>query len=80
MIDNALKVIANELNKYVVRKLDPDRDPSTTKRIAIGNIAKVQDNDASGPRPDSASAPGLITWSTWRKKKCEVREQLHKSQ
>ncbi len=61
MIDNALKVIANELNKYVVRKLDPDRDPSTTKRIAIGNIAKVQDNDASGPRPDSASAPGLIT-------------------
>lgn len=61
MIDNALKVIANELNKYVVRKLDPDRDPTSTKRIAIGNIAKVQDVDATGPRPDAASAPGLVT-------------------
>ena len=61
MIDNALKIIANEVNKYVVRKLDPDRDPSSTKRIAIGNIAKAQDADASGPRPDSISAPGVLT-------------------
>jgi len=61
MIDNALKIIANEVNKYVVRKLDPDRDPSSTKRIAIGNIAKAQDVDASGSRPDAASAPGMVT-------------------
>jgi hypothetical protein len=61
MIDNALKIIANEVNKYVVRKLDPDRDPTTTRRIAIGNIAKVQDNDGGGPRPDAASAPGIVS-------------------
>jgi Pvc16 N-terminal domain len=61
MIDNALKIIANELNKYVVRKLDPDRDPSSTKRFAIGNIAKAQDADASGSRSDTVSAPGIVT-------------------
>jgi hypothetical protein len=61
MIDNALKIIANELNKYVVRKLDPDRDPTTTKRIALGNIAKVQDSDGAGPRPDAVTAPGIVT-------------------
>jgi hypothetical protein len=61
MIDNALKIIANELNKYVVRKLDPDRDPTTTKRIAIGNIAKVQDSEGGGPRPDAVSAPGILS-------------------
>ena len=61
MIDNALKIIANELNKYVVRKLDPDRDPTTTKRIAIGNIAKVQDSEGGGPRPDAVSAPGIVS-------------------
>jgi len=57
MIDNALKIIANEVNKYVVRKLDPDRDPSSTKRIATGNITKVQESDATGSRSDSLSAP-----------------------
>jgi hypothetical protein len=61
MIDNALKVIANEVNKYVVRKLDPDRDPSSTKRIATGNVAKVQESDTSGARSESLSAPGILT-------------------
>ena len=61
MIDNALKVIANEVNKYVVRKLDPDRDPTTTKRIGTGNVAKVQETDTSGTRTDSVSTPGILT-------------------
>ncbi|PSR52321.1 DUF4255 domain-containing protein [Adhaeribacter arboris] len=61
MIDNALKVTANEVNRYLVRKLDPDRDPSTTKRVATGNVAKAQDADASGSRADSISSPGILT-------------------
>ncbi|HXL55079.1 MAG TPA: DUF4255 domain-containing protein [Chitinophagaceae bacterium] len=61
MIDNALKIIANEVNKYVVRKLDPDRDPSSTKRIATGNVTKVQESDTAGSRSDSLSAPGILT-------------------
>jgi len=61
MIDNALKIIANEVNKYVVRKLDPDRDPSSTKRIATGNVTKVQEPDNTGSRSDSLSAPGILT-------------------
>jgi hypothetical protein len=61
MIDNVLKVIANEVNKYVVRKLDPDRDPSSAKLIAVGNVAKAQETDASASRPDSVSAPGILS-------------------
>ena len=61
MIDNALKIIANEVNKYVVRKLDPDRDPSSTKRIATGNVTKVLESDSSGSRTDSVTAPGILS-------------------
>lgn len=61
MIDNALKVIANEVNKYLVRKLDPDRDPSSTKRIATGNVTKVLDADSSGSRSDALTAPGILS-------------------
>ena len=61
MIDNALKIIANEVNKYVVRKLDPDRDPTSTKRIATGNVTKVLESDASGSRSDALSAPGILS-------------------
>ncbi|QNF34701.1 DUF4255 domain-containing protein [Adhaeribacter swui] len=61
MIDNALKVIANEVNRYIVRKLDPDRDPTSTKRMMIGNVAKAQEGDAGGARADSSTAPGLLT-------------------
>ncbi len=61
MIDNVLKIIANEVNKYIVRKLDPDRDPSSTKRIATGNVTKVQESDSSGSRTDSIAAPGILT-------------------
>jgi len=61
MIANAMKIIANEVNKYVIRKLDPDRDPTSTKWIAIGNVTKVQDSDTSGSRPDSVLAPGILT-------------------
>ena len=61
MIDNALKVIANEVNKYVLRKLDPERDPSSTKRIATGNIAKLQETESSGSSGGSAAVPGILT-------------------
>lgn len=61
MIDNALKIIANEVNKYLVRKLDPDRDPTSTKRIETGNVTKVQEADASGSRSESLSAPGILS-------------------
>jgi len=61
MIDNALKILANEVNKYIVRKLDPDRDPTSTKRVAIGNVTKVQESDSSGSRTDSIAAPGILT-------------------
>jgi hypothetical protein len=61
MIDNALKVIANEVNKYVVRKLDPDRDPTSTKRVATGNVTKVQEADSSGSRADAISAPAILS-------------------
>jgi len=61
MIDNALKIIANEVNKYLVRKLDPDRDPTATKRIATGNVTKVLEPDAAGSRSDSTSAPGILS-------------------
>lgn len=45
MIDNALKFIASEVNKYVVRKLDPQQDPSIKKLIQLGNVAKAQDDN-----------------------------------
>ncbi len=61
MIDNVLKVVANEVNKYVVRKLDADRDPSSARRISTGNVAKMQDADASGARNDSVSTPAVLT-------------------
>lgn len=61
MIDNVLKITANEVNKYIVRKLDPDRDPTSTKRIATGNVTKVFESDASGSRSDSLSAPGILS-------------------
>lgn len=61
MIDNALKIIANEVNKYVVRKLDPDRDPTSTRRIATGNVTKVQEADATGSRSEALSAPGILS-------------------
>lgn len=62
MIDNALKVLANEVNKYVLRKLDPQRDPSTTKRVATGNIVRLQELETSGGRTESSSfAPGILT-------------------
>lgn len=61
MIDNALKIIANEVNKYVLRKLDPDRDPSSTKRITTGNIARLQETESTGSRTESAAVPGILT-------------------
>lgn len=48
MIDNALKFVVNEVNKYVIRKIDPSQDPSISKWIVLGNIAKVQDPDPTG--------------------------------
>jgi Pvc16 N-terminal domain len=48
MIDNALKFIANEVNKYVVRKIDPLQDPSISKLVVLGNVAKAQDADPTG--------------------------------
>ncbi len=53
--------MANEANKYIVRKLDPDRDPSSTRRVSTGNIARVQESDASGSRSESITAPCILT-------------------
>ena len=61
MIDNALKIMANEVNKYIVRKLDPDRDPSSTKRVATGNVTKVQESDSSGSRSEAINSPCILT-------------------
>jgi len=61
MIDNALKIMANEVNKYLVRKLDPDRDPTSTKRVATGNVTKVLEPDSAGSRSDALAAPGILT-------------------
>jgi hypothetical protein len=46
MIDNAIKFIASEVNKYVVRKIDPQQDPSITKLVVAGNVVKTQDGEA----------------------------------
>ena len=53
--------MANEVNKYIVRKLDPDRDPTSTKRVATGNVTKVLEPDAAGSRSDALAAPGILT-------------------
>lgn len=48
MIDNALKFVTAEVNKYVIRKIDPSQDPSISKWIVLGNAAKAQDPDPGG--------------------------------
>lgn len=50
MIDNALKFVAAEVNRYVVRKINAKDDPSITKLVVLGNITKAQDNDNT-PNP-----------------------------
>ncbi|AXY73780.1 DUF4255 domain-containing protein [Paraflavitalea soli] len=55
MIDNALKFVAAEVNRYVVRKINPKDDPSITKLIVLGNITKAQDND-NAPNPNNPVA------------------------
>jgi len=60
VIDNALKFIASEVNKYVVMKIDPTLDPSITKWIVLGNVARAQDADpAAGSNP--LQAKGILT-------------------
>jgi hypothetical protein len=49
MIDNALKFVVHEVNKYVVRKIDPTDDPSVNNSIVLGNIAKAFDTDGGNP-------------------------------
>lgn len=57
MIDNALKFVAAEVNRYVVRKLNPQQDPSITKLVVLGNITKAQDNDNNpNPNPNNTVA------------------------
>lgn len=41
MIDNVLKFTAGEVNKYVIRKIDPALDPSITKWVELGNVTTV---------------------------------------
>lgn len=55
MIDNALKFVAAEVNRYVVRKINPQQDPSITKLVVLGNITKAQEND-SGPNNNNPVA------------------------
>lgn len=47
MIDNAMKFIVSELNKYVVRQLDAEQDPSIKKYILLGNVVKAQEDPGS---------------------------------
>lgn len=55
MIDNALKFVAAEVNRYVVRKINPKDDPTITKLVVLGNITKAQDNDNT-PNPNNPVA------------------------
>jgi len=55
MIDNALKFVAAEVNRYVVRKINPKDDPTITKLVVLGNITKAQDND-NAPNPNNPVA------------------------
>ena len=48
MIDNALKFVASEVNKYLVRKTDSTQDATIVKMIVTGNAAKAYEQDASG--------------------------------
>jgi hypothetical protein len=48
MIDNALKFVANEVNKYLIRKTDSTQDATIVKMIVTGNAAKAYEQDASG--------------------------------
>lgn len=54
MIANVLKHLANEVNQFVIRKTDSTLDTSITRRVNIGNIARLQgngeDEDANGIR------------------------------
>jgi hypothetical protein len=48
MIDNALKFVANEVNKYLIRKTDSTQDATIVKMIVTGNAAKAYEQDATG--------------------------------
>jgi hypothetical protein len=47
MIDNAMKFIVSELNKYVVRQIDAEQDPSIKKFIVLGNVTRAQDDQGN---------------------------------
>lgn len=58
MIDNALKFIASEVNRYLFLKTNA-QDP-TMKFVVLGNIAKVQDADP-GNNGSSLQGKGILT-------------------
>ncbi len=59
MIDNVLKFISSEVNKYVIRKTDVTLDPSVTQWVVAGNVVKVQDND--GGEADDLKGKAILT-------------------
>ena len=56
MIDNALKFVAAEVNRYVVRKINPQQDPSINKLVVLGNITKAQDEGNNQQNPVAGKA------------------------
>jgi hypothetical protein len=48
MIDNALKFVANEVNKYLIRKTDSTQDATIVKMVVTGNVAKAYEQDTTG--------------------------------
>lgn len=57
MIDNAMKFIVSELNKYVVRHIDAEQDPSIKDFIVLGNIARAYDE----PKDTTIAGKGVAT-------------------
>ena len=57
MIDNALKFVANEVNKYLIRKTDSTQDSTVVKMVVTGNAARAYDPDGTnGTNPLAGKA------------------------
>lgn len=59
MIKNVLKFVCSEVNKYVIRKMEPALDPSITKWVEMGNVARLLDNDSS--ETDDLKGKAILT-------------------
>lgn len=57
MIQEALKFLVDELNQFFSLKLEP----TTEKRVVLGNIARAYDNDAGSNPENSISGKTVIS-------------------